>query len=78
MRMDIDDDSHLVALRMTDGKKLWKLNADDWMGVDPTLDDVNGLVLIRPRPGELRAYTMENAKLSWRFLLNEGKRADTL
>lgn len=78
VRMEIDGDDYLVALRMVDGKRLWKLNADDWMQVDPTIDDHNGLVLIRPSATELRAYTMANGTLVWRFLLHEGQRAEML
>lgn len=77
-RMEIDDDDHLVGIRMADGKQLWKLNADDWMELDPVVDDTNGLVLVRPFPNELRAYTAEMGRLQWRFMLGEGQRADDL
>lgn len=77
-RVEIDDDDHLVGIHMADGKQLWKLNADDWMELDPVVDDANGLVLVRPAPNELRAYTAAMGRLEWRFLLDDGHRADDL
>jgi hypothetical protein len=76
--MEIDDDRHLVAMRMADGARLWKLNADDWMATDPRLDDQNGIVLVQPFFDELRAYTMKGGVLMWRFLLDDGHRAEFL
>ena len=74
-RLEIDDDDYLAAFRMSDGKRLWKLDADDFMHVDPAIDEDNGLVLIRPSPRELSAYTMFEGRLQWRFLVSEGARA---
>ncbi len=77
-RMDIDGDEHLVGFRMSDGQRLWKLNADDWSNATPVIDDDNGLVLIRTSPDELRAYTTRGGRLQWRFMLDDGQRADIL
>ncbi len=77
-RRELDGDDHWVAYRMTDGKQLWKLNADDWPREDPIIDEPNGLVLVRTGANELQAFTADNGRLMWRFLLDEGERAERL